>query len=423
MKTHRTGLAIATSTVALTLVASACTPPGPTTTRVSLTRTGSEVNGDSIDPAITPDGRFVVYESSANDFGDGSANESDVWLFDRADGSLDRISKGTTADDIGGRSGDPSPTSSANTIAFTSTETRLAGVAGDDRTQDVYVREQGVISLVSVATNGGVGNGTSSSPDMAHAGRYLAFTSHATNLVAGDTNGRQDVFLRDLSLDTTTRISLTADGGQVFADSHDPAVSSSAVRTAFRTTAALSPLDRDFESDVYVWDRVGATLQFASIDGPGADAASAHDISGDGRYVAFVSTSGGGAPQVFVRDLQTSALTLVSHRAGSSSPGNGTSVRVRISSNGDHVAFSSFASDLVAGDTNGAADHFVAGRDGSDLVRVSVRTGGGQSAGSTARPDVADQGLLVTFAADVPDLVGDDTNGVHDVFVHDRRSS
>ena len=172
---------------------------------------------------------------------------------------------------------------------------------------------------------------------------------------------------------------------------------------------------------MYVKDSSTGAVTFASVEGSGAGIAHEVDLSDDGRFVAFVTTSPGGSLQGLVRDLTTGQASLISHRAGSTGPGNDDTTRVAISANGSHVAFSSRASDLVTGDTNGHDDYFVARRDGSDVRRVSVRSDGGQSRGHSATPDVSDDGRVVVFMSAAPDLVAGDTNEEFDIFAHERR--
>ena len=423
--THRHRRAALAFVVAITaaLGASACSPSPGTTTRISVLSSGTQLDGQSSDAAVSPDGRFVVFSSRADIPGFGDANDATLWLKDREDGALHRVSfPALGQDDPGGSSEEPSIARSG-AIAFASSETDLVMARdANGRNDDVFLRdERNVMHLVSVALDGESGNQTSRDPSVSADGRVVAFQSSASDLVTGDTNGRVDIFVRDIRAGTTRRASLSRTGSQLSVDSTDPAISADGRRVAFLTSATLSAADRDAETDVYVKDLLTGAVTFASIEGIGEDVAHELDMSEDGRFVAFVSTVPGGTLHAFVRDLVTGQATLISHRAGSTARGNGSTTRVAISADGTHVAFSSRASDLVVGDTNGHDDYFVARRDGSDVRRVSVRTDGGQSRGHSATPDVSDDGKVAVFMSAAPDLVSGDTNEDFDVFAHERR--
>ena len=148
-------------------------------------------------------------------------------------------------------------------------------------------------------------------------------------------------------------------------------------------------------------------------------------ISADGRYVAFESQAsnlggGGGAAHVFVRDRLTNVTTRVSGpRVGAPGAG-GNSTRPSISADGRYVAFHSFASNLVLGDTNSAADVFVRDRVTEETTRVSVASGGTQVSGASSLPSISADGRLVVFESVAANVVANDTNNGSDIFVHDR---
>ncbi len=148
--------------------------------------------------------------------------------------------------------------------------------------------------------------------------------------------------------------------------------------------------------------------------------------SADGRLVAFrtdasdvVPGDGNGASDVVLRDVATEATTLVSRTPGGQ-PGAGASSEPALTADGTIVAFTSEAADLVADDANGASDVFTWERSTGLVRRVSVSSGGGEATGASSAPAVSADGRYVAFASTAPDLVGGDTNGVADVFVHDR---
>jgi len=402
------------------LLAAACTPPAGTTTRVSVGLDGRQADDRSNEAAISADGRLVAFTSTADNFG-AEDNFKNVFLKDRRDGTLTLVNTSFDGRATGGESSQAAIAQQGQAVAFTSDQTDLRGVPdGNGRILDVYVRLLGEnrTVLASAAAGGGAANDFSRGPDITPNARFVAFESAASNIVAGDTNERIDVFVSDLADGTTRRASLSRTGAQLSVDATKAAVSADGTKVGFVTTAVLSRSDTDADHDVYVKDMLTGAVTLASIDGLGPDDAFRFDMSDDGRYVAFVSQTTSSL-QTFVRDLATGQLTLVSHKAGSTVGGNGSSLSVSISPDGSHVAFSSDASDLVSGDTNGAEDDFVAGRDGSGVKRVSVRSDGGQTTGVSGTPKVSNAATAVAFSSTAPDLVAGDTNGVRDIFVRE----
>src|SRR5256712_380330 len=224
---------------------------------------------------------------------------------------------------------------------------------------------------VSVDSHGAQGNGGSFDPAISADGRFVAFDSVASNLVAGDTNAAFDVFVRDRKTGKTRRVSVDSHGAQGNGDSFDPAISADGRFVAFDSVASnLVAGDTNAASDVFVRDRkTGKTrrVSVASHGTQGNGASFGPSISADGRFVAFTSAASNlvagdsnEAYDVFVRVRKTakpSPASLDSHGA----QGNGESFNPAISADGRFVAFRSSASNLVAGDTNGAADVFVRG--------------------------------------------------------------
>jgi len=259
---------------------------------------------------------------------------------------------------------------------------------------------------VSVADTGVQGNGHSISPSISADGRYVAYTSGASNLVPGDTNtcfpypqrgSCPDIFVRDLQARTTTRVSVNVLGQEANDFSDQPTLSADGRYVAFSSWASnLVP------GDTNICD--------LSIGNPFASC-------GD----------------VFVHDRETGDVVRVSV-ASDGTQGNGSSGQPALSADGRFVAFSSAASSLVPGDTNGAEDIFVHDRDADEdgifdepgqiaTSRVSVSSAGGQANGWNLYPDLSADGRYVVFQSDATNLVPGDTNLVYDIFVHDRVTS
>jgi Tol biopolymer transport system component len=281
---------------------------------------------------------------------------------------------------------------------------------------------------VSVRSNGDQANGASSSPSISADGRYVVFTSDATNLVPGDTNGVGGVFVRDRSTGTTSMVSLRSDGDQSNAGGYDPSISADGRYVVFTSLATnLVPGDTNGKADVFVHDRSTGTTSRVSVRSNGDQANNRRSdepsISADGRYVAFVSGAANlvrgdtnGKADVFVHDRQTGTTSRVSVRSNGDQV-NWPSLDPSISAHGRYVAFRSGAANLVPGDTNGKADVFVHDRQTGTTRRVSVRSNGDQANGYSHAPSISADGRYVAFHSYATNLVSSDTNGMPDVFV------
>jgi Tol biopolymer transport system component len=247
-------------------------------------------------------------------------------------------------------------------------------VPGDgDATADVFVRDMvaGTTTRVSVDTTGGDPNGASLGASVSATGQYVAFTSLASDLVPGDGNAKEDVFLRDVVAGTTTRVSVDTGGGDANGISDSPAISTKGRYVAFVSFASdLVPGDGNGIDDVFVRDLVAGTTTRVSVDTAGGDANGTSynpSVSTTGRYIAFQSSASDLVPgdgnsmyDVFVRDMVAGTTARVSVDTTGGDP-NGVSLEPSVSGTGQYVAFSSHASDLVPGDGNGFTDVFLAG--------------------------------------------------------------
>ncbi|GLW34998.1 hypothetical protein [Actinoplanes regularis] len=320
-------------------------------------------------------------------------------------------------------------------IVFDSFATNL--VAGDTNNDlDVFVRDRqaGTTERVSVSSGGAQGNSSSALSAISGDGRYVVFTSEADNLVSGDTNATGDVFLRDRQAGTTERVSLTAGGGQADGASVQPTVSDDGNRVAFLSVADdLVTGDTNDTSDAFVRDRQAGTTVRVSVSSGGAqgnDFVSLPVISGGGGQVAFTSAADNlvpsdtnGTSDVFVHILQTATTERVSVSSGGGQSADGTNGRASISDDGRYVAFDSAATDLVASDTNGAFDAFVRDRQAGTTERVNLTSGGAEANAESGLPSISDDGRYVAFPSAATNLVASDTNSVLDVFVRDRQNS
>ncbi|MEA3402517.1 MAG: FlgD immunoglobulin-like domain containing protein [Armatimonadota bacterium] len=283
---------------------------------------------------------------------------------------------------------------------------------------------------VSVANDGSQGSNYSALPSISADGRYVAFEALASNLVPGDTNNYRDVFVHDRHTGQTTRVSVASDGWQANHRACCPSISADGRYVAFEALSSnLVPGDTNGWWDVFVHDQqTGQTTRVSvASDGIQADGLSfAPSISADGRYVAFYSDAVNLVPvdtngwwDVFVHDQQTGQTTRVSV-ASDGTQGNDRSRGPSISADGRYVAFNSYASNLVPGDTNGQRDIFVHDPQTGQTTRVSVASDRTQANGGSYRPSISADGHYLAFESWASNLVPADTNRTGDVFVHDR---
>jgi Tol biopolymer transport system component len=291
-----------------------------------------------------------------------------------------------------------------------------------------------VLERVSVATGGAQAAGTSFAPSLSGDGRFVAFTSSASNLVAGDTNATSDVFVRDRQSGTTERVSIATGGGQSNGGSSSPAITPDGRIVAFLSSATnLVAGDTNNNPDVFVHDRQTGTTERASLTSTGGQISggtfAAPTISADGRIVGFWTGSANVVPQitnvwtdVFVRDRVAGTTELISGAMGGAE-GDSTSSLNIVSADGRYVAFQSQASNLVPGDTNGQPDAFLRDRVAGTTRRVSIANDGTQPNSGSIPTAISADGRYVVFHGFSSNLVPNDTNGRVDVFVYDRVAS
>ena len=285
------------------------------------------------------------------------------------------------------------------------------------------------ITRVSTAADGTQGDNSSLLPSLSADGTKVAFLSDADNLVPGDTNGAEDLFVKDLATGATTRVSTASDGTQSNADSLNPSLSADGTKVLFQSSADnLVPGDTNGAIDVFVKDlATGATTRVSTAaDGTQSNANSVVPaFSADGTKVAFASLADNlvpgdtnGTADVFVKDLATGATTRVS-TAADGTQGNGLSFAPSLSADGTKIVFDSAADNLVPGDTNGTTDVFVKDLATGAITRVSTAADGTQADSFSQFAALSADGTKVVFDSDADNLVPGDTNGQLDVFVKD----
>ena len=289
------------------------------------------------------------------------------------------------------------------------------------------------ITLVSVDSAGNLGNSFSYTPSLSADGRFVAFTSNASNIVPGDTNNTYDIFVRDTLTNTTTRLSVDSAGNQADRNSDGASISADGRFVAFNSDASnIVPGDTNNSFDIFVRDRLTNTTTRVSVDSAGNPASGfSSSISADGRFVAFSSSASSilpgdtnDEPNIFVRDRLTNTTTLVSvDSAGNSA--DDFSYNPSISGDGRFVAFYSSASNLRPGDTkNRSGNIFVRDRLTNTTTLVSVDSAGNPGNSGSGSPSISGDGRFVAFTSDASNLVPGDTNSEPgivgtDIFVRD----
>lgn len=441
---YRSAPLAASAVCVLALLASATGAQVGETTLVSVSSSGQQAQLGAWTASISPDGRFVAFETHSPDLDPGStALVSQVYLHDRVTGQLALVS--ATPAGLGGSKGSYSPSVSADGlfVAFFTNGDDLA--PGDaNGLADIVVRDlaAGTTSLASVSSAGVQADGLPGDCSISSDGRLVAFDSAAANLVAGDGNGQADVFLHDRLTGATLRVSVASDGSQADGESRNPALSLDGQHVAFESTATnLAPGAGNGAWNVYVHDVASGATERVSIPlggGPLELQADNAGISADGQVVAFQSFSSAlvagdtnGTKDVFVHDRLTGATTRVSV-SSSGAEGNGLSGSAQIndfadertlSADGRFVVFQSEAFNLVPGDSNARDDVFVHDRETGFTTRASLDSAFGQGDGHSHAPALSASGRWVAFESNANDLVdGDSTPSISqpDAFLRDR---
>jgi Tol biopolymer transport system component len=417
------------------------------THRTSLDSAGQEGVGASLNPSVSDDGRHLAFQSTAP-LAPLASGFTDIYVRDRIDGTTVLISVGAGGVAANSFSNDAHISANGRFVTFSSSASNL--VSGDtngfddiflvDRDPDlngIFDEGNRTMQRVSITTGGVEANSPCTSPVISADGSWVCFASLANNLVASDANNVGDVFAWSRADGSIRLISLNSAGGQGSGSSGISAISLDGRFVAFESLAAnLVAGDSNGARDIFLRDRdpdldgffdeVNATTVRASISNAGLQAnadCNTPDISDDGQVIAFQSaasnlTAGAnnGIAQIFARVRSSSRTELLS-RTQSGQPGDGASAFPAVSADGTVIAFESRATNLVAGDTNGWDDIFRVDLISIALTRASLSVPGAQSALYSQRPSLNHDGTEIAFQSPADDLVALDTNGSFDVFV------
>jgi hypothetical protein len=391
--------------------------------------------------SVSSNGQFVAFYSDADNLVAGDTNGfRDVFVRDLVAGTNYLVSMSTNGTSGDSMSFDPAISGNGRYVAFTSSADNL--VPGDiNRAQDVFVRDllAGTTMLVSVSTNGvNSGNSDSYSPIISANGRYVLFHSTASNLAAGSfsfSSGTDNLFFRDLQTGTTYPLTtsgtgyacMTPDGQFVAYTSGYSAgngtlyVWNSQINARIYTNGplvgvlAISPNGQKVAyggANVYIVDLI-ANTNTTIINNP--TFAGNFRFSNDGRFLTCFNQTG--VKNVYLYDLLAGTNLLVSQNFNGTGAASSNSDSSTISPDGNFIAYRSFAGNIVTNDFNNVADLFIFDRKNASTILVSLNSAGKTSANDrSAKPVFSGDGQTLFFQSWATDLVGNDFNDGSDLF-------
>jgi len=398
-------------------------------TRISNGVSSQQGNQGSSKLSFSDNGRYAVFQSDAANLVSGDTNGlTDIFLYDSQTSTTTRLSVGLSGAEANGSSFDPVISGDGSTVAFVSYASNL--VSGDTNgTPDVFKvnLSTGAITRVSVSSSSTEANSASGEPSISSDGNLVAFTSNATNLVGSDTNSTSDVFVRNVSGGTTTRISVDSSGTQANKASYQPRISSDGSNVVFTSDATnLVSSDVNDCSDIFLRNLSAGTTQVVSTSSSGTlgnRSSFFPDISQNGQYIVFqsrannlIGSDANGYIDIFMKNMSTGATTLIS-QTNSGAQVKYDSVFPTISLDGRFVVFESKSSDYISWDANGVSDVFI--RDNLSGLTTPFSTLASNVIGNkkSASAKISGDGSKIGFASLSTNLVTPDTNGQMDLFV------
>lgn len=285
-----------------------------------------------------------------------------------------------------------------------------------------------ITERVNLTSSGGQSVGEALEPNISQDGRFVSFMTSSSDIVANDTNNKTDIFVRDRKLGTTVRANLTSAGGELSWVVSGYKMSANGRFIIFSSSGSgIVPGDTNGKQDMFLRDLKNNTTEMVSLASTGAlpndSTRDVADISADGRYVVFSSYATNLVPNdvnsnqdVFIRDRKLGTTTMLSKSDGGTL-GNDFSTNASISCDGSYVTFISGASNLVNNDTNGKVDVFLVDRVADNSVsNLTVNANGDSWLGGYA--DISCNGETVVFGSEASNLVVNDTNNARDLFVY-----
>lgn len=376
----------------------------PSVIRASVDSFGRQANGESNGTDMTPDGRYVVFDSEATNLVPNDSNGMlDVFVHDQQTGQTTRVSVGANGAQGNGPSFGGKISDDGRFVAYTSSATSL--VSGDTNGyQDVFVhdRQTGETSLVSLAHAGAPSDGDSSWTDISADGRYVVFESDANNLDPGDTDTQTDIFLHDRQSPQTIVISTMVDDNSIGGET--PSISADGRFTAFA-----------YQNGIYLYDHSLTKLYRAYQGGGGYYAGQNPEISGDGNFIVYETLTyddipwPGGSVSHYTLNRYDRQADTSEFFTNSVQPFFGSSPNPTISLTG---RFTAFGHGLI----------FVLDFHTEEVVVVSTNLNDENANGLSVARAISADGRIIMMESVATNLVANDTNGVQDVYMRDRGS-
>ena len=387
------------------------------TTRETVDARGFEVVSGGFDSKITPDGRFVVFASVDPNLVQGDTNaNTDIFRRDRSTGEVVLVSRSTSGLQGSSFCAEADVSADGRYVVFQTQSPEF--MSEGDLDQDVFVRDITAGTLRCVSNT----SGSSLHPSISADGRYVAFASTSASLVAGDTNNAFDIFVYDLQTSQTTRVSVASNGAQADSHSYHTAISGDGRFVAFESVATnlVAGPPPPGSQQIYVHDVLtGATELVSQAPGGAAQAGyySLPSISADGRFVTLLGQATSGINSVLERDrLAGQSLVVVQ-----ATPGTHTGGPVPLSADGRYVAFVTDDSTLHPSALPGATCLYVRDMQNGAYASVAIKVDGTPNSGERAA--MSDDGRYVTFTSSANNLVIGDTHANTEVFVRDMTAS
>jgi Tol biopolymer transport system component len=416
-------------------------PFSSTIIRASLSSSDEEGDMLSWKPEISDDGHYVVFLSQATNLVPGDTNDRpDVFVRDLQDGTTTRVSLDS--------SGNESVLGSSTVTTAVSANGRYVtfGSGGSDLVPDdtnngidafLHDRVAGSTTRVSVDSAGNEGNhwsAYSDAPVVSDDGRYVVFTSRASNLVAGSVSPYDDVFMHDTQTGATTLISVSTGGAAGDGYSNEPDMSADGRYVVFDSSSKTFDVDDvNIYSEIFLRDTVNGTTTRInlSVSGTYANSSSVSpSISADGRYIVYqsaadnlVANDTNNMWDIFLFDRQTSVTTRVSVTSAGTQGIGGRAISgatsASISADGRYVSFAAGFTNLAPNSVYSVSHTYVHDTQTGATARVSTTRAGEPADTTSSSSALSGDGGLVVFQSTAANLVDDDTNTVTDVFVRE----
>ena len=403
---------------------------------------GAPVDLNAIVPSISASGARVAFDTDADNISAEDNNAvRNIFVRDATTNVTIFASRATGAAGAAGDgpSQDPSMSGDGRYVAFESTANNLSAEDNDAFT-NIFVRDlvANTTTLVSRASGpGGAGaNGTSTDPDISVDGRFVVFASTADNLSNDDNNLYTNIFVRDLVANTTTLVSRAPGpgGAGANANSFNPTISASGGRVAFQSSADnLSNEDDNTVTNVFARDLASGANALVSratgVAGAPGDAGSSNaDISPSGRFVTFISQANNLSPadnnaffNIFLRDLDESTTALMSRADGPGGAAADDNSFTPVVSDNARVAFNSNANNLSALDNDAFGNVFV--RDAlantTELVSRGPGPAGAPANQGSFLPSTSQDGRYVAFQSLATNIVPGVVAGIRNIYRRD----